>query len=105
MMKPIDEEGKSVKLDSLKELLNAFKKSSLDKLPKGKGVSLMSVSVSKPKSEESEEEYSDEEAPEMEMPEVSEEEESEEEDSLEPAVPAELMELVKEMLRRKSEKE
>jgi hypothetical protein len=118
-MKPIDDEGRSAKLDSLKELLKAFKESSLQKLPKGKGVSMMSVSVSKPKKEDMEmedEDLSEEMSPEAEetmeedmMPEAEgdmDEEMEEDEDEYElpePSVPSDLMDLVKEMLMRKKE--
>lgn len=121
MMKPIDEEHRGLKLESLKELLKSMKKGSLEKLPKGKGVSVMSVSVSKPK--DSEEESDDmEEVPSPEMSEkelpiagaeepsdsVEEEADEVEEDDQnlpEPSVPSELLELVKMMLKNKKEAE
>lgn len=77
MMKPIDDEKRGLKLESLMELIKEMKSGNLDKLPKGKGISMMSISVSKPKKDtempEDMEEMS--EAPEMEegMEEMSEE--------------------------------
>lgn len=73
-MKPIDEEGRSVKLDSLKELLSLLKKNGLSKLPKKGSVSVTEIAVSKPKKASP---MLDEEMPEssedsMEMPESSE---------------------------------
>lgn len=125
MMKPIDDEKRAMKLESIKELLSMLKKSPLEKLPKGKGVSMMSVSVSKPKKEDEVEEgeemsefpeelmSSEEEGMEdsiseesSEIPEMSEEMSEEEEDEYqlpEPGVPEEIMELVKMMLQRKKE--
>jgi hypothetical protein len=120
-MKPIDEEKKGMKLESLKELIKEMKGGVLGKLPKGKGVTVMSVSVSKPKkdmemkeempedmSEMMEEKAEDlQEAPMMEMEESEENEESKEyEDEFklpEPAIPEDLMELVKMMLKKKKE--
>lgn len=125
MMKPIDEEKKGMKLESLKELIKEMKGGVLGKLPKGKGVTVMSVSVSKPKkdmemkeempedmsemTEEKAEEMEDmQEAPMMEMEESEEESEESEEDEdefklPEPAIPEDLMELVKMMLKKKKE--
>lgn len=100
MMKPIDDEKRGLKLESLMELIKEMKSGNLDKLPKGKGISMMSISVSKPKKD-------------MEMPEDMEEmseapeikeEEMEEEDEYklpEPAIPEDLMKLVMEMMKNK----
>jgi hypothetical protein len=63
MMKPIDDEKRGLKLESLMELIKEMKSGSLDKMPKGKGISMMSVSISKPKKKGEEME---EEMPEME---------------------------------------
>ena len=135
-MKPIDEEGRGAKLDSLKELLKMVKSGTLEKLPKGKGMTMMSVSVSKPKKEDVHEEMEPEleaaesegieemeeglskmkeahsmepmaeEMEEGEMPEMEEDSEEEDEYELpEPSVPADLMELVKLMMKRKQEEE
>lgn len=123
MMKPIDEEKKGMKLESLKELIKEMKGGVLEKLPKGKGLTVMSVSVSKPKkdmemkeempenmSEMMEEKAEDmQEAPMMEMEESEEDESEDEEESEdefklpEPAIPEDLMELVKMMLKKKKE--
>lgn len=114
MMKPIDDEGRGAKLESIKHLLDSFKKSSLEKLPK-KGVSVMSLSVSKPKGEEQPEE-SEESSLESkgslsehlsEEPQSEEMEEGipEEENLREPGIPSELMELVKMLMSQKSKKE
>lgn len=126
MMKPIDEEKKGMKLESLKELIKEMKGGVLEKLPKGKGLTVMSVSVSKPKKdmemkeempedmsemmEEKAEEMEDmQEAPMMEMEESEEDESEDEEESEdefklpEPAIPEDLMELVKMMLKKKKE--
>jgi len=62
-MKPIDDEKRGLKLESLIELIKEMKSGGLDKMPKGKGVSMMSVSISKPKKKGEEME---EEMPEME---------------------------------------
>lgn len=118
MMKPIDDEKRGLMLESLIELIKEMKSGALDKMPKGKGISMMSLSVSKPKKkgEEMEEEMPEmeevmemAEAPEMEegmeMEESSEEApemEEEEEDEFElpePAIPEDLMKLVMEMLK------
>ena len=118
MMKPIDEEKKGMKLESLKELIKEMKGGVLGKLPKGKGVTVMSVSVSKPKKDmemkeempEDMSEMTEEKAEEMEdmqeapMMEMEESEEDEDEFKLpEPAIPEDLMELVKMMLKKKKE--
>jgi hypothetical protein len=130
MMKPIDDEKRGLKLESLMELIKEMKSGSLDKMPKGKGISMMSVSVSKPKKEgeEMEEDMEMAEAPEMEegmemaeeapkmeeepseemeegmemaeAPEMEEEEEDEFE-LPEPAIPEDLMKLVMEMMKNK----
>lgn len=127
MMKPIDDEKRGLKLESLKELLKEMKSGSLAKLPKGKGVSMMSVSVSKPKDLEAEDETSEEmsdeseemmsaDRPEMEeeSDDVSEEaaemmpKEEEDEDEYkfpEPKIPSDILELVKLMMKSKKEAE
>lgn len=120
MMKPIDDEGRGLKLESLKELLKSMKQGSLEKLPKGKGMSVTSISVSKPKdaeeemdmeeemssdplaSQESMEDSEDvsEEAAEV-MPEQEDSEEEDEFQLPEPKIPADVMELVMSMLKNK----
>ena len=120
MKDQMDGDGKSAKLDVLKKLMDMLRSSTRDKLPK-KGVSVMSVSVSKPKGHETAEDVSEpEEALEHEATEAPEEEmmehgmpepmeaeeapESEEEGSAmlsEPKIPADIMEIVKMMLARK----
>lgn len=120
MMKPIDDEKRGLKLESLKELLKSMKQGSLEKLPKGKGMSVTSISVSKPKdaeeemdmeeemssdplaSHESMEDSEDvsEEAAEV-MPEKEDSEEEDEFQLPEPKIPADVMELVMSMLKNK----
>ena len=119
-MKELEGDEKGAKLEVLKDLLKMSKSSMKDKLPKGKGIAMMSVSVSKPKmepktTEELEQEAPETEAEDKEMPEMSEldaeeapeEEEAEEEEEdmehefSEPKIPADIMEIVKMMLAKK----
>jgi len=117
-----------VKLDLLKELMGMRRSALKDKLPK-KGISIMSVSMSKPKGPETTEDVhekepeaplgdelpdselpespeaeqelpSEEEAPEHEADE-SESEENMEHELPEPKIPADIMEIVKLLLARK----